>query len=201
MGGRIWVESEEGKGTQFHFNMILNSAEAKPSELLVPTIVRDIPAKERKCLLIEHSRIVRDLLMRDIQAVFLEGIAVDDVSAARDHLNSTSFRVVIVDSSLTGSDTLVKELGETTPDTRVIRTSNLGTVTDLTTNNLVTTLVKPIRRWRLVKALEKAISRAQVVPIRDADLTPPKDLPTQGLATLAFRHPLRILVLALAMFF
>src|SRR5271156_7244658 len=68
MGGKIWVESEAGKGTKFHFSMVLNAAGDRSEADPVPNLAQTVPLERRNCLLIEHSDIVRDLLARDIKA-------------------------------------------------------------------------------------------------------------------------------------
>jgi hypothetical protein len=67
----------------------------------------------------------------------------------------------------------------------------------LDAENVVITLVKPIRRWRLFKALEKALSESPTVNMKDAEEISPKEMQRQALANMAYRHPLRILVLFL----
>jgi hypothetical protein len=62
-------------------------------------------------------------------------------------------------------------------------------------DNVVSTLVRPIRRWRLFKALEKALSESPNVNMKDSDFISPKEIQHQALANMAFRHPLRILVI------
>src|SRR5208282_587512 len=147
MGGKIWVESEVGKGTRFHFTMLLNSAEEIPPECPLPSFVRDVPPESRQCLVIEHSSIVRDLLIRDISLIGLQGVGVQNFREAQTCLQLSRYAVIIVDGSLPRSESFVKDVAATAPTSRVIITAVLGTVADLDGDNVVTTLVKPIRRW------------------------------------------------------
>lgn len=196
MDGKIWVESQEGVGTKFHFTMILNSAEEKAPDSPVPNLVREVSPEDRECLVIEHSAIVRELLCRDIGAVGLQGNAVSNFAEALDCLKINRYSILIVDGSLPKSETFVQEIADTNPYARVIVASNLGYATDTEGANIVATLIKPIRRWRLIKALQQALNRTPSVPMNEIDYFTPRDDQRQALSTLAFRHPLRILVLS-----
>lgn len=192
MGGNIWVESEEGKGTQFHFTMVLNSVEDKPTEYVLPDFVRKSLLSNRQCLVIEHSPIVRDLLHRDVEVFGLNGITVPDFTVALASLRSNQFAVIIVDGSLSGCEAFINKVTEIDSSLRLIVTAILGRVAEFEDGKIVATLAKPIRRWRLFKALEAALSGEPIVTASDADLIAPMD--RQRLANLAYRHPLRILV-------
>src|SRR5579859_976073 len=164
MGGKIWVESQEGVGTHFHFGMVLNAVDETPSP--PPGFVRDVPVEERRCLVIEHSGLVREMLSRDIAHVGLEGDAVGDFREARKLLGSTRYGVIIVDGSLLGSEDFDKEVGRLWPSTRLVMTSNLGMVVDFDDFNFVTTLMKPIRRWRLIQAVERSLNKSPIVDMK-----------------------------------
>ena len=188
------MESEEGRGTQFHFTMVLNAAEDGPLESPTPSFIRELGPDNRQCLIVEHSPIVRDLLSRDVGALGLQGIAVGSFDEASTCLRLNNYSVAIVDGSLPECLSFVEEVGQSAPGLRIILTSVLGTVADLDADNVVITLVKPIRRWRLFKALEKALSESPTVNMKDADEMSTKEIQRQALANMAYRHPLRILV-------
>ena len=197
MGGKIWVESEEGKGTRFHFTMFLNTLEDQGPDPSIPKFVDDAPSERRQCLVIEHSPIVRKLLARDIGALGLHNTAVASIAEAQTCFQLKSYSIVIIDGTLSEADQFVENRGTTAPDARIIVTSVLGTASDLDGPNVVTTIVKPIRRWRLMKALETGLSQS---PLRKSvvDLCGlHKDTKRHTLASLGFRHPLRILVMSL----
>lgn len=194
MGGEIWVESYEGKGTQFHFTMVLNSAEETSVDYPVPGFVRDLPSEGRRCLIVEHSSIVRDLLCRDVGVIGLQGTAVSNVTEAQASIQLQGYAVIIIDGSLSGFESFINEVADIAPETRMVITSVLGTVAEVDRPNVVTTLVKPIRRWRLFKALERALTQLPTVKISDADIVSLNEMHPQALTNLAFRHPLRILV-------
>jgi DNA-binding NtrC family response regulator len=197
MGGKIWVESKEGIGTQFHFTMVLNATEEEPP-LPTPPLLSDVHPDDKRCLVIEHSLLVRELLCRDIGNVGLQGDAVPDFAEAQKHVRTTRYAVIIVDGSLADSNTFIRELVNVAPAARVILTSNLGMVPHLDDANVVTTLIKPIRRWRLINALDKALDRSPTATMRETmglHNSTPREIRRQTLASLAKHHPLRILVL------
>ena len=197
MNGKIWVDSKEGVGTQFHFTMVLNAAEENPQPPAPPLLV-DIHPDNKRCLVIEHSPLVRQLLCRDISDVGLQGDQVANFTEAQKCLRENRYAVVIVDGSLADSDTFIRELANGTPTTRVILTSNLGMVPQMQVANVVTTLIKPVRRWRLIDCLEKALRVGGPDAKKDESFVPPsispREIRRQQLATLAKRHPLKILV-------
>jgi osomolarity two-component system, sensor histidine kinase CHK1 len=197
MGGKIWVESEEGRGTQFHFTMFLNTPEDKGPDLSIPTFVAEAPPERRRCLIIEHSPIVRNLLVRDIGGVGLQESAVSSIAEAQTCFQLNSYSIVVVDGTLRRADEFVKGLATSAPDARVIVTSLLGTASDLDEVNVVSTLIKPIRRWRLFKALETALSQSPLnMKVTDFGNLH-KETKRRTLASMGFRHPLRILVRSL----
>jgi len=140
---------------------------------------------------------VRQLLCRDIGAVGLEGDAVANFAEAQNCLQTRRYAIVIVDGSLANSDHFILELGQTAPATRIILTSNLGMVPHMDDTNGVTTLIKPIRRWRLINSLEKALNRKSTTTMIETmaqHSASPREMRRQALASLSHHHPLRILL-------
>lgn len=196
MGGKIWVESIEGAGTQFHFTMVLNSAEDSPPTP-APPLLPNVHPDAKRVLVVEHSLLVRQLLCRDISNVGLQGDEASDFVKAMECLRTKQYAIIIVDGSLADADAFIRGLVIAAPLAKVIFTSNLGMVPHLDDANVITTLIKPIRRWRLINALEKGLDQVPSSAMKETfsqRSSIPRDVRRQSLATLGQRHPLRILV-------
>ena len=99
-GGRMWVESQVGKGSRFHFTLAMQSAEARKANAdLLPL------SSGLRVLLVDHHassrRVVRDLLAS-------EGLEVESAEtseealAAMQHALERPFQVAILEARLPG---------------------------------------------------------------------------------------------------
>jgi len=107
MGGRIWVESEMGHGSQFHFTVRLGAAEAKEIKLgtvAPPEFLRDV-----KVLIVDDNRtnrrILEGMLLRwHMKPSLVSGgaEALAELSAAREGGNP--YRLILTDMHMPGMD-------------------------------------------------------------------------------------------------
>jgi PAS domain S-box-containing protein len=98
MGGRIWVESEEGRGSNFHFSIVVGATEppSTPSDSDAPTVLTD-----KRLMLVDDNGFNRRSLALQMQSwgmnvqSFASGQAVIECLKQK-----SSFDIAIIDSQM-----------------------------------------------------------------------------------------------------
>ncbi|HEV2289900.1 MAG TPA: response regulator [Candidatus Acidoferrales bacterium] len=162
MGGRIWVESEAGKGSRFHFTVHLGkrAGPAKPLAISSERVLRGMHV-----LVVDDNAVNRRILERVLTNWGMEAATADGAQAAMallEQFNNTSerFRLILLDARMPGMDgfTLAKEIKDH-PDwssaTIMMLTSDgqRGDAARCRQLGMAAYLVKPIRQSELLDAV------------------------------------------------
>jgi CheY-like chemotaxis protein len=158
MGGRIWVESELGKGSAFHFTVRLGIEKRprKRTPAVEPKALRDLPV-----LIVDDNATNRTILKEMVCGWSMVPSAVADGRSALELVRSRTkaeapFKLLIVDLNMPGIDgfAFVEE---------VRRDPSLGPVT-------VIMLTSADRRGDLARSADLSISAYLVKPVKPSDL-------------------------------
>jgi signal transduction histidine kinase/response regulator of citrate/malate metabolism len=105
MGGRIWLESELGAGSQFHFEVPLPKAQA-PVKDDAPSVPAAMPLSKLRVLVAEDNAVNTKLAMRFLQKLDCEAVHVENGALAADRVRDEDFDVVLMDVQMPVMDGL-----------------------------------------------------------------------------------------------
>jgi signal transduction histidine kinase/DNA-binding response OmpR family regulator len=166
MGGAMWVESEEGKGSRFHFTIHVSTAEAKVkvSSAAPPEILRGV-----KVLVVDDNRtnrrILEGMLLRwEMKTVLAESgeEALGRLSAAREA--QEPYGLILTDMHMPGMDGFalveqIRQRRELTTATIMMLTSagHRGDAARCQELGVSAYLLKPIRQSELREAVARVL--------------------------------------------
>jgi signal transduction histidine kinase/CheY-like chemotaxis protein/HAMP domain-containing protein len=167
MGGQIWVESEEGKGSQFHFSTRMKTSELreiKVAAIAPPEILRGV-----KVLLVDDNRTNRRILEGMLSRWEMKTVPVENGEEALAELLSAReagapFGLILTDMHMPGMDgfTLIehiREKPELSTATIVMLTSagHRGDAARCQKLGVAAYLLKPIRQSELREAMARVL--------------------------------------------
>ncbi|MEO7192182.1 MAG: response regulator [Vicinamibacterales bacterium] len=172
MGGRLWVESEVGTGSTFHFTVALELAELPEGQPVHQ------PPPHLDALIVDDNEINRHILVEQLRRWGMRPTAVKSGPAAIEALVAaarakTPFELILLDASMPDmdgfavADMIVKhpELARAT----VMMLSSTGEHADharCTKLGIASFLTKPVYATDLLAAIERAVGTKSAEPAR-----------------------------------
>jgi signal transduction histidine kinase/DNA-binding response OmpR family regulator len=167
MGGAIWVESEVGKGSQFHFTAHFVAAEAKEIKIGVaaaPEILHGV-----KVLVVDDNRTNRRILIGMLNRWQMKSTAVESGERALEELSDARttgdpYRLILTDMHMPGMDGFalverIREKPELATATIMMLTSagHRGDALRCQQLGVAAYLLKPIRQSELREAIARVL--------------------------------------------
>ena len=192
MGGDVWVESEDSKGSVFYFNLPLKEALAVELTEIEP---KGSIFKDKRVLLVDDNHTNLRILSFQCTAWGMEPVAVDDPRKALELIRHRErFDLAIVDMQMPGMDgvQLVREIRKiySIIELPIVILTSLGSFPNGEERKLISAFInKPARQSQLLYHMRRALGGNP-----DAAEEDEKTIRSQAAVELSARKEITILV-------